>query len=74
MFEKGYFSSEDVSKALPEELAQEFNLSEQAARDLIEAAANRPEPGEADDTAQPISEERADDAPDAEPDQKNEDI
>ena len=74
LFEKGYFSSEDVSKALPEELAQEFNLSEQEARDLIEAAANRPVSEKTDDTAQPPAEKRAEDEPDAEPDQENEDI
>ncbi|MBS0012413.1 MAG: transcription termination/antitermination protein NusA [Desulfobacterales bacterium] len=51
LFEKGYFSTEDVSKALPEELAQEFNLSEQEAKDLIEAATNQQNLAEPEDDA-----------------------
>jgi len=51
LFEKGYFSTEDVSKALPEELAQEFNLSEPEARDLVEAAANQQTMAEPEDDA-----------------------
>ncbi|MFO7861725.1 MAG: transcription termination factor NusA [Desulfosalsimonas sp.] len=51
LFEKGYFSTEDVSKALPEELAQEFNLSEPEARDLVEAATNQQTMAEPEDDA-----------------------
>ncbi|MCF8028469.1 MAG: transcription termination factor NusA [Desulfobacteraceae bacterium] len=51
LFEKGYFSTEDVSKALPEELAQEFNLSEPEAKDLVEAAANQQTMAEPEDDA-----------------------
>ncbi|MBA2879759.1 N utilization substance protein A [Desulfosalsimonas propionicica] len=51
LFEKGYFSTEDVSKALPEELAQEFNLSEPEARNLVEAAANQQTMAEPEDNA-----------------------
>ena len=51
LFEKGYFSTEDVSKALPEELAQEFNLSEPEARTLVEAAANQQTMAEPEDNA-----------------------
>lgn len=59
-FEKGYFSPDDVSKALAEELAQEINISVNEARDLIEAASNRQnqEAPEARDTEEQIPEDR----------------
>jgi N utilization substance protein A len=60
LFEKGYFSPDDVSKALAEELAQEINISVNEARDLIEAASNRQnqEAPEARDTEEQIPEDR----------------
>ncbi|MCF8036182.1 MAG: transcription termination factor NusA [Desulfobacteraceae bacterium] len=40
LFEKGYFSTEDLSKAAAEDLVQEIGVTEDEARNLIEEAAS----------------------------------
>ncbi|MBS3732660.1 MAG: transcription termination/antitermination protein NusA, partial [Desulfobacterales bacterium] len=40
LFEKGYFSTEDLSKAAAEDLVQEIGVTEDEARTLIEEAAS----------------------------------
>lgn len=62
LFGKGYFSTEDLSKASSEELAQDVGIPEDEAQQLIEEAANYREPDEPEDTAQRPAENRADEA------------
>ena len=79
LFEKGYFSTEDLSKAAAEDLVQEIGVTEDEARSLIEEAATDlesnekpqdPTPGVSADAEPEAGEDEADD--DADPDNSGE--
>ncbi|MFP3981460.1 MAG: transcription termination factor NusA [Desulfobacterales bacterium] len=79
LFEKGYFSTEDLSKAAAEDLVQEIGVTEDQARSLIEEAASDlesnekpqdPTPGVSADAEPEAGENEA--ADDADPDNSGE--
>ncbi len=79
LFEKGYFSTEDLSKAAAEDLVQEIGVTEDQARSLIEEAAidlesnekpQDPTPGVPADAGPEAGEDEA--ADDADPDNSGE--
>ena len=79
LFEKGYFSTEDLSKAAAEDLVQEIGVTEDEARSLIEEAASDlesnekpqdPTPGVSADAEPEAGEDEA--ADDADPDNSGE--